>query len=146
MGFRRLPITHGAIVRHFGFTNPILHPTVMWDREKVGYGLRYDLDPAVQEDTELWLRLIRAGHRFANMPDVLLDYRQPERYCRPKREWSKGAVTRLKHWQFGVSHPIFWVGTLARLLLAMLPEQLIDRLTGRNRLSDRFRSIDTHPA
>jgi glycosyltransferase involved in cell wall biosynthesis len=141
VGFRRFPTTHEAIVRHIGFTNPMLHPTVMWDREQVGYDLRYDLDPAVQEDTELWLRLIRRGYRFANLPDVLIDYRQPDGYCRPKREWFKGALTRARHWQLGLKHPLFLFGIVARALLAALPAPLIDRLTGRNRLSDRFRSI-----
>jgi len=142
VGFRRFPTTHEAIVRHFGFTNPIFHPTVMWDRAQVGYDLRYDLAPEVQEDTELWLRLIRSGHRFANMPDILIDYQQPEGYRRPGREWSKGARTRVRHWQLGLKQPLFLVGTTARVLLAALPAKLIHRLTERNRLSDRFRSID----
>jgi hypothetical protein len=54
-----------------------------------------------------------------------------------------GAVTRVRHWRLGLRYPLFLVGTASRVLLAVLPAQFIDRLTGRNCLSDKFRSIDS---
>jgi glycosyltransferase EpsE len=140
VGVRQFPTTHGAIVRHFTLTNPVFHPTVMWDRERVGYGLRYDASQ-IQEDTELWLRLLRGGHRFANLPDALIDYTQPDGYRRPKKVWKGGIRARLKHWRLGLQNPMFFVGIALRFGLLVLPVPLLDAITQRNGLSDRLRSI-----
>ena len=56
-------------------TCPIGHPTVMMRKSVLDkYKLRYDGRYRHAEDYELWLRMIRYT-RFANLPDVLLNYR-----------------------------------------------------------------------
>ena len=140
VGIRQFPTTHGDIVWNFAMTNPMLHPTVVWDRERVGYDLRYD-PSQIQEDMELWLRLVRGGHRFANLPEALIDYTQPDGYRRPKKVWKGGIRARLKHWRLGLRNPMFFVGIALRFGLLLLPVPILDAITQRNRLSDRLRSI-----
>jgi hypothetical protein len=121
-------------------TNPIIHPTVVWDRNQVGYDLRYD-SRMIQEDTELWLRFVSHGYRLENLPDVLMDYTQPMNYCRPRRVWRGGLESRLKHWRLVRRYPFFLAGIALRLSVVLMPKWLIDAVTRRNRLSDRLRSI-----
>ncbi len=76
LGFRSYPLGHEAILRTMRRHNAIAQPTVMLRRsawQAVG-GYR-DYGEGACEDYELWSRLLRAGHRFANLPDVLLRYR-----------------------------------------------------------------------
>lgn len=54
--------------------NPINHPTVMMRRSAVlQAGNYHDLAPG--QDDDLWVRVAK-GHRMANLPEVLLDYRE----------------------------------------------------------------------
>lgn len=140
LGFRRPPQNHKSIARYFAINNPILHPTVVWDRQRVGYDLRYN-SRMIQEDLELWLRLLSQGHRFANLPDVLLDYTQPVDYCRPREVWRSGLDIRSKHWRLGFRYPLFFLGIGVRFTTVVMPQSLVDSITKRNRLSDRFRTI-----
>lgn len=69
---RRLPHSHPDIARFAKFRNPINHPTVIFRKRSVlavgGYR-PFDL----LEDYYLWVRMIRAGFKFANLPDVLVE-------------------------------------------------------------------------
>lgn len=140
VGIRRFPTDPETIARRIAMTNPFLHPTILWDREKVGYDLRYDLD-AGQEDTALWLRMLVQGHKLANLPDIVLDYRQPDGYRRPVENWRCGLRVRCRHWRLGLRYPFFFVGIAFWAVLVCLPKPAIDLITQRNWLSDRLRSI-----
>lgn len=52
---------------------PIIHPTAMM-RAGVLKNLRYKTDVLV-EDFDLWLRLVKAGHKLSNLPEYLFLYR-----------------------------------------------------------------------
>ena len=62
------------ILRHLPFESCLPHPTVMIRKEILlavsGYAFGL-----YAEDWDLWLRMSRAGYRFANLPDNLLKYR-----------------------------------------------------------------------
>jgi len=140
VGIRRFPITLDQIVRTAVFTNPFLHPTVVWDRTRVREELRYD-PRYTAEDLELWLRLIRGGYRVANMPDLLIDYTQPPGYARSPAHWRGLVRVRAAHWRLGLTQPLAFATIVAFGCLSLLPQRFIAAVTGRNRLSDRFRSI-----
>jgi len=53
----------------------IAHPTVMMRRRVVYKVDLYDQDYLYAEDYELWCRLLKRGAKFANIPNVLLNYR-----------------------------------------------------------------------
>jgi glycosyltransferase involved in cell wall biosynthesis len=140
VGIRRFPITLEQIMQTAVFTNPLLHPTVVWDRTRVREELRYD-PRYTAEDLELFLRLLQDGYRLANMPDVLIDYTQPLRYARSPAHWRGLVRVRAAHWRLGLKQPLAFATILVYGCLSLLPRRLIAAITGRNRLSDRFRSI-----
>jgi glycosyltransferase involved in cell wall biosynthesis len=140
VGIRRFPITLEQIMRTAVFTNPFLHPTVVWDRARIREELRYD-PRYTAEDLELWLRLLRGGYRVANMPDVLIDYTQPPGYARSSAHWRGLVRVRAAHWRLGFRQPLAFATIVAFACLSLLPQRFIAAVTGRNRLSDRFRSI-----
>ena len=141
VGDRRYPIALEQILQTAVFTNPFLHPTVIWDRTRVKEELRYDPRYTV-EDLELFLRLIQGGYRVANMPDLLIDYTQPPRYARSPAHWRGVVRVRAAYWRLGLKQPLAFATILGYGFLSLLPRGLIAAITGRNRLSDRFRSIE----
>jgi glycosyltransferase EpsE len=140
VGIRRFPITLEQIMQTAVFTNPFLHPTVVWDRTRVREELRYD-PRYTAEDLELWLRMLQGGYRVANMPDLLIDYTQPPGYARSPKHWRGLVRVRAAHWRLGLKRPLAFATIVAFGCLSLMPRRLIAVITGRNRLSDRFRSI-----
>jgi glycosyltransferase EpsE len=140
VGIRRFPISLEQIMQTAVLTNPFLHPTVVWDRTRVREELRYD-PRYTAEDLELWLRLLEAGYRVANMPDLLIDYTQPPGYARSPKHWRGLVRVRAARWRLGLKQPLAFVTIFAFGCLSLLPRRLIAAITGRNPLSDRFRSI-----
>jgi glycosyltransferase involved in cell wall biosynthesis len=74
VGTREYPTTHDAILRAMPRYNAIPQPGATARKAAIlgvgGYGFEF---PA--EDYDLWSRMLRAGHRFANHPDPLIRYR-----------------------------------------------------------------------
>lgn len=71
---KNIKLTHACIIRRLPFESCMPHPTVMFRKDsilKIG-GYAYGL---YAEDWDLWLRLARAGGRFANLEKPLLQYR-----------------------------------------------------------------------
>ncbi len=140
VGVRQMPETHDEIVRRFSIINAICHPTVMWDRERVGYNLRYD--PAFSvEDLELWFRLIARGHRFTNIPEILIDYKQTAECRRPRQNWLGNLRVRAVYWRLGFREPLMFLGLALFAFLALMPRAVVDRLTERSKVSDALRAI-----
>lgn len=75
-GYRWFPSLHDEIQKSIVMTVPLCQPAVMLRRDVVDRLGGYQLTefPA-GEDYEYWSRLIQAGVRFANLPEVLLYYR-----------------------------------------------------------------------
>jgi glycosyltransferase involved in cell wall biosynthesis len=74
IGQRRVATAPNGVAASLHFGNPIAHPSVMFDRKRIGSELWYSDDYPDAEDFELWLRLTR-HHRIANLRSVLLDHR-----------------------------------------------------------------------
>lgn len=71
------PTDHAQITWYLCFDNPFCHPSVMFRRDIVWGELGgYDASLRYCEDYEMWSRLVRAGHRSANLDDVLMAYRR----------------------------------------------------------------------
>ena len=66
-----------SFLLHFwsAFRSPVSHPTIMMRREIIDKGYFYDENFLMAEDTEYWLRLMKNGFKFYNLPDILLNYR-----------------------------------------------------------------------
>ncbi|MEE8410572.1 MAG: glycosyltransferase [Myxococcota bacterium] len=89
-------VEHDEIVREIFVESPLAHPSVLFRKQSVvdvgGYR-----DRDWPEDYDLWLRLYRAGHRFAKVPHVLLRWREdPQRHSRTHPRYSEDAFLRCK--------------------------------------------------
>lgn len=71
---RRRPLTHDDIVRYLPMHSPFHHPTMVLRRSAVLAAGGYR-DLPLLEDYWLWERMLLAGARMRNLPDVLVDYR-----------------------------------------------------------------------
>lgn len=73
---------------------PFVHPTVMFKSSVFNNGMRYPENQPLTEDMCLWLELISANKKFANIDSVLLKYRINEQTLKRRRGLNK-AVTEL---------------------------------------------------
>ena len=90
LAFRHYPRTHPAIERGMQLTSTVAHPTVMFRREAAITHGAYDASFRFSEDLDVWLRWQNAGLKFANLPEVLVKYRQ------------KSTSRRALHWRFNL--------------------------------------------
>lgn len=90
IAIRDYPLDPETIERRFHTTTPIAHPTVMMRKSVLDRFGGYDPSFRFAEDLDLWLRLLNRGVRFANLPDVLVRYRQQSTARNPQ------------HWQFNL--------------------------------------------
>jgi glycosyltransferase involved in cell wall biosynthesis len=141
LGTRLFGVDHHAIVRRFALINAMCHPTIMWDRGKVGEALRYDERRAHAEDLELWFRLLSQGHRFANIQEPLIQYKQTDEWRRKIENWRTNFRVRAAYWWLAFRYPSLLIGVVAFSVLVMMPKSVIDYLTHRSRFSDFIRSI-----
>ena len=75
---KKLP-TFSDDLRSFSIARcPFIHPTVVFRRKIFEKGFRYPVDTDFTEDMALWFELLLAGYSFANVNEVLLDYRVNE--------------------------------------------------------------------
>ncbi len=73
-GMIRNPRTGREILDTFLMGNPFVHPTVMFDRAKLGVSLHYDCEFLCEEDYELWGRLISKDN-CGNIDCSVIKYR-----------------------------------------------------------------------
>ena len=85
---RRVPALHNDIVRFAKYRNPMNHMTVIFKKSAVddvgGYKAMNGF-----EDYYLWMRMLRSGKKFANLPEVTL-----------KARVGNGMVSRRQGWQY----------------------------------------------
>ena len=77
VGTRRMPQHHDAIVRYAKMNNPVNHPSVMYRRAVALRVGGYRSLPYL-EDYDLIARMLGAGARMQNLPDVLMLFRSGE--------------------------------------------------------------------
>lgn len=92
----RYPQNHQKITRRFLISCPIAHPTVMFRRDIIDDGFRYDERFIYCEDLEYWLRLYRLGYKFFNIQEDLVIYEVPDG-LRAAEHWQYNFKARLKH-------------------------------------------------
>ncbi len=73
----RFPANHDLIAWSLCFRNPIVHPSAMMRRETLINNGGYPIELIIPEDYFLWHLLI-SKTKFANIPDILIKYRQHE--------------------------------------------------------------------
>ncbi|MGV8934021.1 MAG: glycosyltransferase [Gallionellaceae bacterium] len=136
LAFRRYPSDHSAIQRKMHLTTPLAHPTVIVRREVFNRCGIYDTAFRNAEDLDLWLRFSNGDVIFANLPEVLVRYRQQNTH-RPFRHLQFNLKARLKNFHskyvmrriLGIFLIFFWCAVppsvqeqvFRRLLLRKVP-------------------------
>lgn len=89
-------LRHDEITRDLFVESPFTHPSVMFRRDAV-LALGGYRNQSWPEDYDLWLRLARAGARFARCPDTLFFWRdRSERLTRTANEYTLTAFRACK--------------------------------------------------
>lgn len=100
MSEKNLPTTHSELVDFSVARCPFVHPTVMFRSRVFIDGVRYPTNTKLTEDMALWFKLIEQGYIFANLNDVLLDYRLNEGAVKRRKGINKAISEfdiRIKH-------------------------------------------------
>jgi amylovoran biosynthesis glycosyltransferase AmsE len=80
IGSRRYPVGPDK-VKKLLWTNPLAHPSVMYQKDKIlGVGGYNSNNNTRSEDLELWLKASRSGLILDNIPEELVYYRIPSTY------------------------------------------------------------------
>ncbi len=133
IGIQRYPLEHDEIERRFHLTTGIAHPTVMMRRAVLGSAGVYDPAFRYAEDLDLWLRLLNAGVRFANLDSVLVQYRQ-QTNRRSSEHWRYNLRARRRNFRARM-WPRRGLGIAAVAAWSAVPGSLQERLFARIRYS-----------
>jgi glycosyltransferase involved in cell wall biosynthesis len=137
LAYRKYPLTHDKIMKAMQFTTALAHPTVMMRKALLLKTGGYDPSFRYAEDLDLWLRLANSGVYFANLPDVLVRYRQ-DCVRRSADHWRYNYWARRKNF----SSRYFLrrlTGTFAIGLWCMLPQFLQEVVFSKLLLQDRYK-------
>jgi len=72
---KHLPVQHEKLLDFSIYRCPFIHPSVMFRRRVFEWGHRYPENTRLTEDMALWFELLESKCRFANLNEILLDYR-----------------------------------------------------------------------
>lgn len=104
---RKYPISFSKIKRMFIFRSPFAHPTIMFRREVIDSGIKYNTNYKRAEDIDFYYNIFKKGFEFGNMPEFLLKYRTVGdlQIKRPHSQWVWNYRARLNN--FIWHKPIF---------------------------------------
>ena len=130
LGIHRFP-EHPA-VRDFYFSQPFLHPTLIFCREALMsvHGYTEDKHCVLCEDYDLLLRLYSAGYTGVNLQEPLFDYTVPKTAKGNRRmihRWNE-TVTRYRRFHDLGVLPEALPYVLKPLVVGLLPEPVLKRL------------------
>jgi glycosyltransferase involved in cell wall biosynthesis len=86
---KHLPELHEQLLDYSITHCPFIHPSVMFRVSVFTSGIRYPTNTSLTEDMALWFVLLNRGFCFANLNDILLDYRLNENTLDRRRGISK---------------------------------------------------------
>jgi len=119
---RRMPTSHADIVSCL-WANPIIHPAVMFRRDRIIYAGSYDPSLRRRQDYELWFRCAQAGLQFANLAEPLLYYRFTESTHKRQRKgdlWKQALIGMAGSRRLGLPFAA-QIGCFVPFLRSLLP-------------------------
>ncbi|MDB9444789.1 glycosyltransferase [Anabaena sp. CS-542/02] len=122
---RKMPYSHEQIKSAI-WACPLIHPTIAFRRQEILRSGNYDPEIRRRQDYDLWFRCLKAGLRFANLPDALIYYRftaksqQKHRLSQAidqaKIGWRGCRMLKLPWWQY--------LAVMVPILRAIFPPSL----------------------
>lgn len=130
-GYKKVPLTHEEIIKFSKTRNPFNHMAVAYKKsiiESVG-GYQHH---AYMEDYNLWLRVLAAGHKSANLKDTLVKVRAGKDMITRRSgkqyinsEWQLFRLKKELHYQTTI--PAF-LTFIARSVPRLLPNKVLTRI------------------
>lgn len=124
---RQVPVTNEEVRRTFGDKCPLNHPSIMFRKSEIirAGGYRSDF---VQEDYDLWGRMLAAGCVFENIPECLVMMRAPDDLFSRRGGW-RYAVSEAKLQRFFlqlglISFRTYFRNVLGRFLVRVMPNSV----------------------
>lgn len=141
IGHRTYPVDHEDIV-DMVWASPIIHPTVIFRKEKILDVGGYDASLRKRQDYDLWFRCHEAGHTFANLPKSLIRYRFTETHFR-RNDWRVALDQAVIGWR-GCrrvnASPFAYVGVAFPLIRSLFPQRLQSKIVSMARYIDPRKS------
>jgi len=137
-GQRKYPVNHQSIYQNFYYKSGIGHPSVMFRNGVVEtdfYALRF---PALNDYYSFFL-LMKAGHRVANLPEYLVQYRIHDAntvFTNLPHKWAVNmAIKQSFVREFGYKAPLHHrlLLQLITLGITVLPERFLIRIMNQTR-------------
>lgn len=123
---RRVPESHEAIRAYAKTRNPFNHMTVMFKRD-LALSLGGYRDEHLYEDYALWVRMIQAGARTANLPVVLVNARAGAGMYARRGGFGYAMGELRAQWAFHrsgfIGWPRFLLNLATRLPVRILPDR-----------------------
>ncbi|MDA7599521.1 glycosyltransferase [Alphaproteobacteria bacterium] len=139
-GIRHCPMQHNDIVAAHNFRNAMNHVTVMARRDAILAAGNYRSGTIGYEDYDLWFRMMRKGHRFANIEDRLVLVRFSDQQVKSRRGM-KATIFEIKmqtgfYRQGHIGVLIMMFNIVWRALPRLLPAKTLSRLM-QSRMRDK---------
>lgn len=126
---KKLPLTHAELLNFSIARCPFIHPTVMFRSNVFKSGTRYPTETVFTEDMALWFELLKLGHRFGNLDEVLLDYRLSENTIERRKGADKAlSEIRIRMKNMFLLKQYSFINTLlicSRLVFHLMPSFLV---------------------
>lgn len=119
---RRMPLgaeKNAALV----WTNPVIHPTIMFRRDRIMRLGGYNGALRRRQDYDLWFRVVAAGMKIDNIPEVLLLYRETVDTYRkngPRAMWEQAKIG-LRGCRMVHARPLAYLGVVFPFLASLMP-------------------------
>lgn len=131
LALRAPPLTHAQLIRYAKMRSPMNHPAVMYRKSAVLRVGGYEDDVGF-EDYSLWLRLILAGFKLANLPRVLVRMRAGSSQIDRRRGWAYASHERSFVRKFRRAGFFSWADSVAYIALhtplRFLPRNMLNFL------------------
>jgi glycosyltransferase involved in cell wall biosynthesis len=76
----KLPVEHKVLKKLYYTRTPFVHPSVIYRRTMVEEAGFYPTNTVLMEDNFLWGQALKAGARFANIPEYLFRFRKDRNF------------------------------------------------------------------
>jgi len=125
---KQLPIDPESVARFMIYRSPLAHPSVMFRREVLERGHRYDTRLVIMQDFDLWARLLAAGEKIGNVPEYLLWFRMAPGFFSRRSGWHRAWGEVRMRWAYAsrehLLRPVHLLGFASLLTIRMLPSPL----------------------
>lgn len=105
------------------WTNPVIHPSIVFRREPILSLGGYNAMLRRRQDYDLWFRVVAQGLKIDNLPEVLLLYRETTETYRKnssKAMWEQAKIG-IQGCRMVRAKPLAYVGVLLPYLQSLLP-------------------------